>query len=76
MGSHFHDLTDPNGIDFNGIDYNRVDCNGIDYGIDFNDFNWVIRIGSHIFGKKKYLLSRDLKMGKFAVKSWLYKVDV
>ena len=50
MGSHFHDLTDPNGIDFNGIDYNRVDCNGIDYGIDFNDFNWVVRIGSHIFG--------------------------
>ena len=39
MGSHFHDLTDPNGIDFNGIDYNSVDCNGIDYGIDFNDFN-------------------------------------
>ena len=50
MGSHFHDLTYSNGIDFNGIDYNRVDCNGIDYGIDFNDFNWVIRIGLHIFG--------------------------
>ena len=50
MGSHFHDLTDPNGIVFNGIDYNSVDCNGIDYGIDFNDFNWVIRIGLHIFG--------------------------
>ena len=50
MGSHFHDLTYSNGIEFNGIDYNRVDCNGIDYGIDFNYFNRVIRIGSHIFG--------------------------
>ena len=44
MGSHFHDLTDSNGIDFNGIDYNGVDCNGIDYEIDFNDFNTLIQL--------------------------------